>query len=113
MPGMKGLGLFLFAAGFGAVVGASAGREAMPFATGAGVVGLLLAFAGSLSRSGGDLIEDAKSPDRPSLSGLGTRVEQILRLAEEQADNHRAEARREAEAIIATARAQAQRIHPE
>src|SRR5690625_2844746 len=34
---------------------------------------------------------------RPTLSGLGTRVEQILRLAEEQANEHRAEAKRETE----------------
>ncbi|GIF41531.1 hypothetical protein BC793_111108 [Actinoplanes xinjiangensis] len=110
---MKGSGLFLFAVGGGALAGSAAGRQSMPFAIGAVVVGLLLAVAGSLTRGGGDLIEDAGAPDRPALSGLGTRVEQILRLAEEQAEDHRAEARREADGIIAAAHAEARRIHPE
>ena len=38
--------------------------------------------------------------NRPTLSGLGTRVEQILRLAEEQANDHRSEAKRESEGIL-------------
>ncbi|WFE30871.1 hypothetical protein O7623_23730 [Solwaraspora sp. WMMD791] len=42
-----------------------------------------------------------------ALGGLGTRVEQILRLAEEQADDHRREATREAEAILSAARQEA------
>ena len=33
---------------------------------------------------------------QPTLSGLGTRVEQLLRLAEEQAKEHRGESKREA-----------------
>jgi hypothetical protein len=111
MRDMKGLGLFLSAVGAGAIAGVSAGRPAMPFAIGAVVVGLIVAVAGSLSRTG-DLIEDASGADRPTLAGLGTRVEQILRIAEEQADDHRAEARREADAIIAAAHAEARRIHP-
>src|SRR5690606_41435311 len=40
---------------------------------------------------------------QPTLSGLGTRVEQLLRLAEEQAKEHRDEAEREAEKLIAGA----------
>jgi len=47
---------------------------------------------------------------RPDLVGLGSRVEQVLRLAEEQASVHRAEAKREAERIVADARAKAQAI---
>ena len=43
---------------------------------------------------------------RPDLVGLGSRVEQVLRLAEEQAGVHRAEAER----IVADARAKAQAI---
>ena len=42
---------------------------------------------------------------QPTLSGLGTRVEQLLRLAEEQSNEHRDEAKREAEKLIAAARA--------
>jgi len=48
--------------------------------------------------------------ERPTLTGLSTRVEQILRLAEEQAADHRAEARREAEEIVAAARLEAKGI---
>lgn len=48
--------------------------------------------------------------DRPRLSGLGTRVEQILRLAEEQANAHGALSEREAEQIVANAQAEAQAI---
>lgn len=47
---------------------------------------------------------------RSLLSGLGSRVEQILKLAEEQADNHRAEARLEAEGIVTAARREAEAI---
>lgn len=47
---------------------------------------------------------------RPTLSGLGTRVEQILKLAEEQANDRRAEAQRESEAIVTSARQEAEAI---
>jgi len=47
---------------------------------------------------------------RPDLAGLGSRVEQVLRLAEEQANVHRADAKREAERVVADARAKAQAI---
>lgn len=51
-----------------------------------------------------------RSRQRPTLSDLGTRVEQILKLAEEQADDHRAEARLEAEGIVTAARREAETI---
>src|SRR4029453_5105131 len=38
---------------------------------------------------------------QPTLSGLGSRVEQLLRLADEQANEHRGESKREAEKLIA------------
>src|SRR6266545_274837 len=44
---------------------------------------------------------------KPTLSGLGTRVEQILRLAEEQANDHRGDAKRESEGILSAARLEA------
>ena len=47
---------------------------------------------------------------RPTLAGLGTRVEQVLRLAEEQAADQLKEAERQAAVIIAEARADAARI---
>ncbi|MGC5054615.1 DivIVA domain-containing protein [Micromonospora sp. DT48] len=51
-----------------------------------------------------------RNRQRPTLSGLGTRVEQILKLAEEQADDHRSEARLEAERIVTAARREAEAI---
>lgn len=53
------------------------------------------------------------SDPRPTLAGLGTRVEQVLRLAEEQAENHRAGARQEAEQILRAARLEADGIRQE
>ncbi|MGW5667366.1 hypothetical protein [Micromonospora sp. NPDC003776] len=47
---------------------------------------------------------------RPTLSGLGTRVEQLLKLAEEQADDHRAKARLDAEGIVTAARREVEAI---
>lgn len=47
---------------------------------------------------------------RPTYSGLGGRVEQVLRLAEEQRDQIITEARREAEEIVDHARKQAEVI---
>jgi hypothetical protein len=41
---------------------------------------------------------------------LGTRVEQILQLAEQQANDHRAIAQREAERLVADAETKAQTI---
>ncbi|AGZ44749.1 hypothetical protein AFR_32455 [Actinoplanes friuliensis DSM 7358] len=44
-------------------------------------------------------------PARPALAGLGERTEQILKLAEEQAEDHVRQAREEARRIVAEARA--------
>jgi hypothetical protein len=51
-----------------------------------------------------------KKPAAVHLAGLGTTVEQILRLAEEQAMDHREEARRKAEQLLSEARAEADSI---
>src|SRR5919106_1181426 len=47
---------------------------------------------------------------QPTLSGLGTRVEQLLRLAEEQAKEHRGESKREAEKLIAAAHLESKEV---
>lgn len=47
---------------------------------------------------------------KPTLSGLGTRVEQLLRLAEEQANDHRDDAKREAEKLIAAAHLESKEV---
>src|SRR5690606_21015974 len=57
-----------------------------------------------------DQSKQLEESSRPTLSGLGTRVEQILRLAEEQANEHRSESKREAEGIISAARLEAREI---
>jgi hypothetical protein len=71
----------------------------------------MIAFGG---RTPVDLVQlPASPPDpdgKPTLSGLGTRVDDILRLAEDQAKDHRESAERDAAAIIAEARAEAARI---
>jgi cell division septum initiation protein DivIVA len=54
--------------------------------------------------------EKKPNEDGPTLRGLGTRVEQILRLAEQQAAEHRATARRDAEEIVAAAKREAAEI---
>ncbi len=48
--------------------------------------------------------------ERPTYSGLGSRIEGLLKLAEEQRDVIIAEARAEAEQIIAKARDDAEQI---
>lgn len=62
--------------------------------------------------AGGTAVATQRRPKRetPTLSGLGTRVEQILDLAEKQADDHRANARSEAEGIVTAARREAETI---
>ncbi|MFG3301797.1 DivIVA domain-containing protein [Micromonospora chersina] len=120
----------LFGLGVGAAVGASLG----PAAVWPGVAVAALSLIGTTESDlvGDDLVDrdgepgaadDGTTPgtavvaerrrrnrQRPTLSGLGTRVEQILHLAEEQADHHRAEARREAEGIVTAARREAEAI---
>ena len=115
---MKRWGLFLFGAGAGAVTGVQIGGPAMLPALVAVAAGLLLLALGA--RSGqGDLVGDAMAargtPEaaKPSLAGLGSRVEQILSLAKAQADDHIATAEATAARIVAEARAEAARISPE
>ena len=117
MPGMKRWGLVLFGAGAGAVAGVQAGRVALLPALAALVAGLLLLAVGA--RSGPrDLVADAAAartapvgrddalsaaPGGPSPAGLGARVEEILRRAEEQAAATVAAARETAARIVAEA----------
>ena len=95
--------------GLGAVGAVLAGPVA--FWPGAALAALGVAVAATGSRTP-DLVAAATPAPAaaPAGSGLGGRVEQVLRLAEEQAEDHRSEARREAERIVAEARAEAARI---
>lgn len=114
-------------------VGAAAGPSLGPAAVWSGVaiaaLGVALSLVGTTESS---LVEDGlvdrdpgseaaagattvaaqrrRKRQTPTLSGLGTRVEQILDLAEKQADDHRAVARLEAEGIVTAARREAETI---
>ncbi|WP_353065010.1 DivIVA domain-containing protein [Arcanobacterium hippocoleae] len=55
--------------------------------------------------------EAAREQERPSYSGLGTRVERLLRSAEEQALDVMTRARKEAAEIIAHAQVKAAQLH--
>jgi vacuolar-type H+-ATPase subunit E/Vma4 len=55
-------------------------------------------------------VKPRTEPDVRTIYGLGSRVEGILRLGEQDADDLRAEARREAEEIVAAARRKAEEI---
>ncbi|MEU4481686.1 hypothetical protein AB0F68_27015 [Micromonospora sp. NPDC023966] len=95
--------------GVGAVAGAGCGAAATWPGVGLGVLGAGLALFGSRSATSEEAAV-APSEKGPALAQLGTRVEQILRLAEEQAENHRAEAARDAERTLSEARSAAQLI---
>lgn len=93
--------------GLGAVIGALVG----PVALWAGLVVAVAAVPFGLRRH-----ESASTAPPPvehaagaalaePAAGLGERVQQVLRLAEEQADDIRAQARREADDIVTRARA--------
>ncbi|MEU5790646.1 hypothetical protein ABZ754_23335 [Micromonospora purpureochromogenes] len=124
----------LFGLGVGATVGSSLGPAAFWSGVAIAAIGVALSLVGTTES---DLVGDglvdhdedagiagdetttgtAVVPERrrrnrqpPALSGLGTRVEQILKLAEKQADDYRAEARLEAEGIVTAARREAAAI---
>lgn len=124
----------LFGLGVGAAVGPSLGPAAVWSGVAIAALGVALSLVGTTESDlvGDGLVdrdEDAgvagdgmttgtavvaerrrRNRQRPTLSGLGTRVEQILKLAEEQAADHRAEARLEAEGIVTAARREAEAI---
>ncbi|MGW3786647.1 hypothetical protein ACWD5Z_18835 [Micromonospora chokoriensis] len=116
----------LFGLGVGAAVGPSLGTAALWSGVAVAALGIGLALLGE---SEPDLMADGmvdsdgnsasadtsydewrQRHERPTLSGLGTRVEQILKLAENQANDHRAEAKRECEQLVAAARQEAETI---
>ena len=112
---MKRWGVFLLGAGLGLVVGEGVGEAAALPGLIVAVLGLLLLLAGRRSGSR-ELVGDAMAArpwgpdDKPSFAHLGTRVEQILSLAEEQAGDHVVQAKAEADRILADARAEAGQI---
>ncbi|GGN63804.1 hypothetical protein GCM10010112_23410 [Actinoplanes lobatus] len=99
---MRGLGLFLIGVGAGLAGAALAGRVGMVAAFVPVVAGLIL-----LATKGRSASDETPAP---ALRGLGTRVHELLELAEAQAADHVAEGRRQADDIVAQARAEADEI---
>lgn len=103
----------VFGIGVGVVSGPFLGDAALWAGVVIAALGVALALAGPTDNrylTGTGLSPLGDGGQQSSLGGLGTRVEQILRLAEEQADDHRREATREAEAILSAARQEAAAI---
>ncbi|WP_435826878.1 DivIVA domain-containing protein [Micromonospora chersina] len=123
----------LFGLGVGATVGPSLGSAAVWSGVAIAALGVVLSLVGTTEsdlvgdglvdgEEGAGVTDDGtttgttvaaarrRNRQGPTLSGLGTRVEQILKLAEEQADDHRAKARLEAEGIVTAARREAEAI---
>jgi hypothetical protein len=102
------LAALLVGAGSGAVGGSYVGSAAL-------LGGALLALVGVglylvTPRTGSDTSGDGPGGDRPTLASLGAKVEEVLRLAEEQAEGRRADAEREAQQILSAARLEAAAI---
>jgi len=121
----------LLGLGIGATVGPSLGPASVWSGVATAALGVALSLVGTTKS---DLVRDElvdhdedaadgtttgtavvaerrrRNRQRPTLSGLGTRVELILKLAEEQASHHRAEARLQAEEIVTAARREADAI---
>jgi hypothetical protein len=109
-------GLLLLGAGGGAFLGAQLGPLVTVPAVVVGGLGVVLLVLGA-RRGGSDLVGDAATSleepadplgegddGRPTLKGLGNRVQRILVLAEEQAADRIAAAEAEAAQIVAEAR---------
>jgi hypothetical protein len=113
MSKSRTVALALVLVGIGEVIGSVAGKPAVWYGLGVAVVGvvlLLLPRRNPADATGAEPGAAPKRDDRPTLSGLGTRVEQILKLAENQASEHKGEAAHDADAILAAARAEAKSI---
>lgn len=97
------------------LIGLGLGAISRAYVLAASWIGLILVIAGiGLAIASGPRAPagpaGGRAGGRPTLQDLGTRVEQILRLSEEQANDRRAKARLDAERIVADARAEAQAI---
>ncbi|MEU8207681.1 hypothetical protein AB0B85_00620 [Micromonospora sp. NPDC049044] len=114
----------LFGLGVGVCVGPSLGPAALWSGVAVAALGVGLSLLGTSEADlvEADLVDRVAANDdtaverlrelyqRPTLSGLGPRVEQILRLAEGQAKEHRAEVQLECEQMLAAARQEAETI---
>lgn len=94
--------------GVGAMVGPFLGPAALWSGVAVAALGVVLTLIGTTT--GTAVTARRQEPERITFAHLGPRVEEILRIAEEQAEDVRAEARREAERIEAAARQEAEAI---
>jgi hypothetical protein len=109
--------------GLGVTAGAATGEAALWYGFAILVLGGVLTVVGKRSSSptvaedgvptlsgvGRELPRKDRGP-APTLRDLGNRVEGVLRLAETQADDHVAAAKRESEAILSAAQLEASEI---
>jgi F0F1-type ATP synthase membrane subunit b/b' len=106
----KPLPAALLGVGVGVAIGSRLDKTTIWYGVAAAVIGVVWGFLASRA----DTVAGAPRPvtaSKPqSLTGLGGRVEQILRLAKEQAADHVTAAERKAEGIVAEAQAQADAI---
>lgn len=107
---MRGLGLLVLGLGLGLGAGYLAteqgGSPALVWlAAGLIVLSSVLLAVGSRGATELVRVEPSVKPERPTLAGLGERVEKILELAEEQAADKIRSAEEEAERIVAEAKA--------
>ena len=91
----RGAGLLVTGLGVGALAGAAVGDGLRWPAIVAAALGLILLLVGR-ARS--------EATGAPAPDGLGTRVQEVLRLAEEQAADHVRAAQEEADRIVTEAR---------
>jgi hypothetical protein len=108
--------------GVGVAVGPSLGPAGVWSGVAIATLGVALSLVGTTESEDAGVAGDGtttgaavvaeRRQDRqgPTFSDLGPYVEQLLSLAEEQADQHRAEARLEAEEIVTAARREAEAI---
>ena len=100
----------LIGLGVGAAVGTYLDSAPIWWGIVIALAGVGLSFIGSEPPTLDAASASKPASEPPGLAGLGTRVEQVLRLAEEQADDHRSKARRDGERILSAARSEAHAI---
>ena len=96
--------------GVGVAVGSSLNKTTIWYGVAAAVIGVVWGLLASRADTMATAPGRASTSGPQSLTGLGTRVEQILRLAAEQAADRLNTAERKAERIVAEAQAEADAI---